>query len=237
MHPAPLLWLALGCTGKVELARWTPVDVAAVRADLDTPTASASRFRTWLDGGADELEALRGTAEVLDGVRRTLAGRGASPEPGPRDTATTGTQVYVRVACPGTTGVVPGPDFAAGQVRVESPALDLEDLQDLLVTGDLRASLETCQVRANTLDGTIPAWFDGAGTTVVTDGRTRAVGPTLDTTFPVRLDLAEVWRMRVELPDETHLTVALDPATELATVFLADATLSCTWSSGLSCPG
>src|SRR5204863_6328072 len=107
-----------GCGPDVGLLTWDTIDLGDVEAKLAAPTATVADLKAGIDKIGDELgdlEFLGGDGfdlyEVIDDPNETAPTVYEST-----DDQTTGTQVYMRVACPGPEGDGPHPDFAFGWI-------------------------------------------------------------------------------------------------------------------------
>jgi hypothetical protein len=152
------LVVMVGC-GEVEPVHWDPLDVAAIEQQLDAPTALLT------EAALDEL--LASPVGDLSIVEALLAlGRfpieqleGTMPEQ-PRGLDLDGTQLYVRVACPGPTEVAPDPEFRYGSISLYSERLAAEVLDELTVRGDVYGLVRDCTVGALEVDGAMRVNYD-----------------------------------------------------------------------------
>lgn len=156
---------AIACTPEVEVPRWEPIDVDALISSVENPTA---RF-----ADDPELGTLRGTltepstAESVDeatqGLRELLDESERPPgddEPGVGDRGLgSGTAVFLEIACGGPDLSAPDRTFEFGRIRLDSPRLTREVIENLTIEGDLLLSFVQCSVGGLTYDGTAPSSY------------------------------------------------------------------------------
>jgi hypothetical protein len=209
-----LAWMA--CALPSGGPRWTAVDVGAVEAALASPTASEEDVLRWLVTHADELGGrIDASTTLVDAVGLVAA----SPEADhvERDEGElSGTEVYVRVACPGP-GRAPDADFEHGLIQIESPLLSLEDIDELGVRGDLLLTAEACRRGESVLDGAVAAWYDAPDQVLVVDGAMALDRPEGELSLPLLAVLGESWGFVIPVFGAT-LSMDVDPAAPAAGV-------------------
>lgn len=237
---------AVACNPGVEVPQWEPLDVEALRSVVENPTA---RFAD--DPEFDTLrEALTGpsTAASVDaataGLREVLD-QGEPPEMdepsnGGGGSLGSGTSVFLKIACGG-----PDPDdvdrtFEFGYIRVDSPALTREVIENLSVEGDLLLSFVQCSSAGLTYDGVAPSsYLAGDTSQLATSLSLEVFNEDAGTTESfVRDAIFESMRSRFVQPSAGGgtYTLELDAMSGTSTLRAADGELQCATETGV-CTG
>lgn len=244
-----LLLSLLGCSLPSGGPRWTPVDTEALEADLEEPTASLDSTLSWLEDHAGRLTLLVATGGTVDQVVRRIAAPSESPEVEHATGELQGTEVYVRVDCPGldpdtqallteeasadTGAELPGP----GSIQVDSPLLGFDDIDDLGVRGDILLVAEACGHEDRLTHGTLPAWYDAPSQWLALDGSAavRALpAPALD--LGLRAILSSEWRFSVPVLDGGTITLTVPAAsTDAGTLSYDGGQLACELAPEVRC--
>ncbi|MEM6988873.1 MAG: hypothetical protein AAF721_00200 [Myxococcota bacterium] len=239
-------WCAVACRPDVELIEWEPLDVDAVRFAVDNPTA---RFAD--DPEFDALrQALTGPSTAADvdaatsGLRDFLD-QGTPPEmdesnEGDEPPAGSGTSVFLKVACAGPDPNAPDRTFEFGQIRVDSPRLTREVIENLSLEGDLLLSFVRCSVDGVTYDGVAPSsYLAGDAPQLATSLVLEVLDEAEGTTEPFEREaLFEPMRSRFVQPSAGGgtYTQELDAAAGTASLRAVDGVLQCTTATGV-CTG
>lgn len=231
-----LVSLLAACLARPDLPSWDLVDLDALTAGLDRPTARQVDVEQHLEELADRVRAAQRAGEAFRLLRPVLA-RETDVPPQRGDAATLGTYAYVRVGCPGpVSGAArPDPDFAHGELQVDAAVNVDVEAAEFGLAGDLWLHLLACQVREVAFAGSLPAWWDTESELLSFDGEITA---TLDGP-PRPFDLfgeASEDGARISLPvfDGRRLTLRVE-GQQAVELHLADATLTCTAEGALRC--
>jgi hypothetical protein len=245
MRAALLLSLCAGtgCDGPdVSLVTWDTIDLDDVNAKLAAPTATVADFEQGIDKIGDEL----GDLEILGGEGFDLYEAIDDPkETAPTvyestDDQTTGTQLYMRIACPGPEGDGPDPDFAFGWIQMVSPTLQLAE-ESAAIAGPIYVTFDECRAGDTLMTGGIPGYYDDVANRLGLDGeltidlveedRILRQGPVIF--YQDAKQVAIAWF----IVPERYGVARLVEGSGLTSfgVELADGSATCTWGDGLSC--
>lgn len=156
-----LLALALAAVScgppKTPPFEWEAIDKKAVLAGFDAPTGALEK-----ETGKDVVNAIVGDPRVAGG--KALAGALGKVVDDVQDglgttegaLRVTGAHAYIRVSCPGQDLDVPDTTFAFGEVRLDAPDID----SDQLGQGDVLLTFRGCVTGPLHLEGTSPAYYD-----------------------------------------------------------------------------
>ena len=230
-----MIFLLLACSLPSGGPDWKPVNVGALKATLANPTASRSATQAWLLSHAEDLKALVDTATTLTNAMDSVAAPADAPEVA-RDTAElSGTEVYLKIACPGP-GVGPDPDFAHGRVEIESPLLSIEDIEEVGVQGDMLITAVACEDGDERYDGLAPAWYDAPQELLVLDGAMDLTTSTETVSLAIRAVLADPWGFVIPLSTGDSLSLDVDPkSTSSGRLRYADGEILCALATPVSC--
>lgn len=238
---------AVACAPEVDVPQWEPLDVEALRAAVENPTA---RFAD--DPEFDALsEALTGpsTAASVDaataGLREVLD-QGDPPamdEPPGNDgdsSLGSGTSVFLKVACGGPDPNAIDRTFQFGHIRVDSPGLTREVIENLRVEGDLLLSFVQCSALGLTYDGVAPSSYLAGNTPQLATSLSLEIFDEAAGTAEefVRGAIFESTRSRFVQPSVGGgtYTLELDAMAGTSTLRAADGELQCATETGV-CTG
>jgi hypothetical protein len=162
MRTAALLLAGLACNGDIEPVTWAPLDIDGLEDDLENPTAPLNEA-TLAEIQAtpiDEITLIKGLLDVGRLIVETSGEGDMETETRDLNVNLSGTQVYIRIACPGPTETVPDPDFSFGSLTIYSAGLSKETLDTWGAQGDMLGVLEECIIGPYTLDGRMRMFYD-----------------------------------------------------------------------------
>lgn len=238
--------LCLGaCTPEVESRTWTPVDFDEVEFALDNPTARLADDPQ-LDMLRDSLRApstaSNVNAAVID-VRDVLSddstGEAVTDTNGGTQLGS-GTSVYLEIACGGPDMDNPDRTFDFGLVRVDSPALTREVVENIDIEGDLLLTFESCSSEGFTYDGPAPsAYRKGEADQLASRMALDVFDEVEQTTERLETDaIFEAMRSRFVQPSDGggNYTLEFDEGAGTTTIYAADGILQCVNVTGV-CTG
>lgn len=171
---AALLGLTiLGCSSSALTHRtWDSLSEEELQTRLSSPTADlSSRLTTQQVSGLEArmpvlLEIGRLVGHVIGAVTEVTntdysdeeARLPEVDEPPAQETGW-GTNLYLRVACPGADPAKPRGDFSAGSVRLDSARIRSSDLRELIEGGEFLLSFEACQLGSMRVDARFPGRY------------------------------------------------------------------------------
>lgn len=227
-----ILLVLLGCGPSPRT--WPSIDEAALRARLDSPTATSPEPQAVVEELMDVLQAGSDLESIPDALDAVLAESDAESPSSPSsddDEVVSGTSAFFEVACPGTTGT-PDPDFARGVVRLEGPFL-IED-GSLPVLGPIFLTFGACELGSTVVDGEMRARW------IADDERLLAIG-----IIDVLVREVQSWDAAFSI-DQGALalsytlprgTVTLTFATEQVRADFADGSFFCSRTEPVTCDG
>lgn len=152
----------LACNGDIAAVTWSPLDIDGIEDQMANPTAplTDATVAELLATPADEIRLIQGLLEVGRLIVET-SGEG-DMEVMTRDLGVdlAGTQVFLRIACPGPTETAPDPDFTFGTLTVYSATLSEETIDTWGAQGDMFGVLDECIIGPYTLDGEMRMYYD-----------------------------------------------------------------------------
>ncbi len=239
--------LAIACTPEVDVPRWEPLDVDALRSAMDNPTAQFAddpelgTLRETLTQPSTAQSVDAATAELREFLDQgELPATGNSSGDDDRDTLGSGTSVFLEIACGGPDPDAPDRTFQFGRIRVDSPRLTREVIENLSIEGDLLLSFVQCSVAGLTYDGTAPSsYLRGDVPQLATSFSLEVLDQSAGTTESfVRDAILEPTRSRFIQPSAGGGTYTLELDTPAGTTTLraADGVLQCTTATGV-CTG
>jgi len=236
-----LLLASLACSAEPQPLTWESVDIAAVRRDLETPTAiiDDARLNATLASLGVNLYFLWQGIQVIEWFYDAASESDYEPQMIDVPFNLTGTQVYLKMACPGVGGTSPDPEFGHGEVVVYSPTLTQENVERAAFRGQALAVFEACEGQYLVFEGDARMAYEtetqsialvtamqflrdvdgGADDDLAVVGRFDA--PMLRDGSVVSVSLAQ--------PDDTRLTLAidLDDPDEAFEIYGVDGVVSC----------
>ncbi len=209
---------------------WTPVDAAALQAQLDNPTAERPEPDQIAEELAVVIEAGGDLASLPTALEPVLAEPGAELPATPEGDVVSGTSAFFEVACPGTSGV-PDPDFASGLVRLEGPFLVEDGTQ--LVLGPVYLTLAGCALGASVVDGEMRAqWLPDDQRLLAEGGLEVALSDAVVAWDAVLAVDPTGLRLGFEIPEGT---VSLFFDEDVVQAAFADGTATCTRTDPVTC--
>ena len=251
MRPHELVFLGAGCCTvacrpSIDIREWEPLDADTVRFTLANPTA---RFA---DDPEFEMlrEALTGpsTAASIDAATaglREILDQDDPPsmeEPGDGDDGSfgSGTAVFLKIACGGPDPNAPDRTFDFGHIRIDSPRITREVVENLSIEGDLLLSFVECSSEGVTYDGVAPSsYLAGDAPQLATSLSVDVTDEAAQTTERfVRDAIFEPMRSRFVEPSAGGgtYTLELDTLSGTTTLRAADGELQCITATG-ACTG
>jgi hypothetical protein len=234
-----------GCSPEVESRTWTPIDFDEIAFALDNPTARLADDPQFDMLGASLL--MPSTASNVDSalgdVRGVLSDDSTGEAIEDMNTGTelgSGTSFYLEIACGGPDRDNPDRTFDFGLIRMDSPALTREVVENLEIEGDLLLTFESCSSEGFTYDGTAPSAYQKAETEQLASRLALDVYDEVEQTTD-RLDtdaMFEPMRTRFVQPSDGggNYTLELDEAAGTTALYAADGVLRCVNSTG-ACTG
>jgi hypothetical protein len=232
-----------GCAGaEVSYLTWDTIDLDDVQAKLDAPTATVADLKAGIEEIGDEL----GDLEILGGEGFNLFEAIDDPnETTPTvyestDDQTTGTQIYLRLACPGPESTKPDADFAFGSIELVGPTLQIAD-ESVAIAGPIYMTFDECRAGGALMTGGIPGYYDDVANRLGWDGeltielveadRILRQGPVI--LYQDAKEAAVAWFI---VPDRYGVVRLVNGSDFISFgVELADGSATCTWGDGLSC--
>jgi len=189
-----VLCVLAGCTGDYEAVSWEPVDVEIIRTSIEVPTGLV---------GPDTVESVIAFAQTIGqfieavnyGLQATSPGAPAGTVEGElavmSGALSTGTNVYLKISCPGGDSEHPVVDFSSGHIRVDSSSLTAPEgefgLPTLNLDGHGLLRFVECDLNAIVFSGTCPFFLDTEDSSIVLRMALSAVSG--EVTSAVALDL------------------------------------------------
>lgn len=240
------LGCTIACTPEVDVPRWDPLDVDALVSTVDNPTArfaddpELGTLRDTLNepSTAESVdEATRGLREFLDEMERPVED---DPSAGDLGGLGSGTAVFLEIACAGPDLDAPDRTFEFGSIRIDSPRLTRDVIENLSIEGDLLLSFVQCSVDGLTYEGTAPAsYLAGDAPQLATSLSLEVLDEATGSTEPfVRDAIFESMRSRFVQPSAGGGTYTLELDALAGTTSLrgADGVLQCSNATG-ECTG
>jgi hypothetical protein len=162
MRTVLLFAVAVGCNGDIEPVTWAPMDIDGLEDDMASPTAplNADTLAEIQATPIDEIKLIQGLLQVGRLIVETSGEGDMETETRDLDVNLTGTQVYIRIACPGPEGMTPDPDFSFGSLTIYSAGLSQDVIDTWGAQGDMLGILEECIIGPYTLDGRMRMFYD-----------------------------------------------------------------------------
>jgi hypothetical protein len=235
------IWLltaaSMACAPEVSVPEWDPIDMNELERQLAEPTgelADVEDVEQWLEALGAKVATVRSAGDALDVVKDVLeSGEGPPPVPeGSDGRAPSGTSVYLKIACPGEDPEDPDLSFDSGMIRVDSPRLSEEVLENLHVQGDLLFTFVECVAIDVSFDGEVRAFYEkGDSPRLALDPELEAeellTGAVQRFTGVALLETDWVQFAYTPEPDQT-ITVGFVPGlTDVVEVKAADGTYEC----------
>ena len=240
------VYCAVACRPRVDIPEWEPLDVEALRFTIENPTARFADdpdFAELRDGltrpsTAAELDAA--TAELRDVLDQGAPPAMDGPSNGDDGKPGSGTSVFLKVACPGPDLDDPDRTFRFGHIRVDSPRLTRDVIENLSFEGDLLLSFVGCSSDGVTYDGTGPSsYLAGDTPQLATSLSLEVFDEAAGTTESFNRDaIFEPMRSRFVQPSDGGgtYTLELDASSGTTTLLAADGALQCMTATG-ECTG
>ncbi len=154
--------IAAGCNGDIQAVSWSPLDIDGLEDDMASPTAplNEATLDELLATPTDEIKLIQGLLAVGRSIVETSGEGDMEVMTRDLDVNLSGTQVYIRIACPGPVELTPDPDFSFGTLTVYSASLSKETIDTWGAQGDMLGILEECIVGEYTLDGQMRMFYD-----------------------------------------------------------------------------
>jgi len=153
--------LAASCFPDPQPVRWEPIDVEQLKDDLANPTGEVNpeTSKEVAEGLIGNEAALREVLKFIDLIY-TLSqdDQGGLTAVVPRELD--GTNIFMRIACPGTDPLDPDTTFQQGELRLDSPSFTDEFLETFEVKGDVHMDFTECRIGPFEYEGSVPAHYD-----------------------------------------------------------------------------
>jgi hypothetical protein len=153
---------AIACNGDIQAVSWAPLDIDQLEDDMASPTAplNDAAIAELQATPEDEITVIRGLLQVGRLIVETSGEGDMETETRDLDVNLSGTQVYIRIACPGPEGTTPDSEFRFGSLTFYSPGLSKTTIDTWGAQGDMLGVLEGCIVGQYTLDGEMRMFYD-----------------------------------------------------------------------------
>lgn len=163
---------AVTCFPDPKPVSWEPLDLDALKDDLANPTGEVNE-----DTSKEVAEGLIANEEALREVLRFIEliyslsqdDQGGLTAVVPR--GLDGTNIFMRIACPGSDVANPDTSFEEGELRLDSPGFTDEFLETFEVVGDVHMDFTKCRIGPFEYEGSAPAHYDTAATEAAIDLR------------------------------------------------------------------
>jgi len=226
------LCLSTGCTPGFSPISWDDLNYDEMTEKLNNPTGMVD-VDNMSQVSNEVLAVTAATYSFNDTINVALAslggesGRREGGLVGTKHGALEGTNIFVKVACPGTDLNDPSYDFSNGYVRLDSPTLSEESI----TSGGVLVSFHDCVVGDVYLDGECAAYYSTDPFTFAMDLNLHLTYGDLDLNTSAQVMYDDlIFRAAVSLNNETTVTVEADLAAAVGsfTVSGANGTFSCT---------
>jgi hypothetical protein len=223
--------LSPGCTPGFSPISWDDLDYEEMTEKLNNPTGSVDINS--MGQVSNELLAVSAATNSFDSrVQAALSALGEEPERtegalvGTKHGALEGTNVFVKIACPGADLADPSSDFSDGYIRLDSPTLTEESIS----AGGILVTFHECVAGEVYLNGECAAYYSTDPFTFALDLSLHLIYGELDldTSAQLSYDDAKL-RVALSVNNETTVTVDADLGASLGTFTVTgtNGTFSC----------